>query len=318
MLSKFYFFKINNSYLAVLYILLHSSLDVIFYVIYKYNFQSNHISYFLEEIIFVFIYNFKALVLLIICFYAKYLLDDSVGTEAIQSIKINKSKFGFYIAMSFFSVFGFITFLYGLKDIMIANAMSIKYVEQILWVLVGCILLKEKLNSNQISGILVSILGVVIVIVSNVKASGDIITYVLPIMAAVCWTISSNFGKYLVKDQQSILIHMLYYYIFHIIILILLLFILNSYFLVKIEVININLGSYEFIIHILSMTFFYKALKIAPISLLAPFIYIKLIVSALLGYFVFLDDYELLELFAYILIMLGGIKVFKTLDASKL
>ena len=34
--------------------------------------------------------------------------------------------------MSFFSVFGFITFLYGLKDIMIANAMSIKYVEQIL------------------------------------------------------------------------------------------------------------------------------------------------------------------------------------------
>ena len=60
-----------------------------------------------------------------------FLLDDSVGTEAIQSIKINKSKFGFYIAMSFFSVFGFITFLYGLKDIMIANAMSIKYVEQI-------------------------------------------------------------------------------------------------------------------------------------------------------------------------------------------
>lgn len=316
MVNKFCFFNINNSYLAILYILLHSSLDVIFYVIYKYNFQSNHISYFLEEIIFVFIYNFKAFVLLIICFYAKYLLDGSVGTEAIQSIKINKFKLSFYIAMSFFSVLGFITFLYGLKDIMIANAMSIKYVEQILWVLVGCILLKEKLNSNQISGILVSILGVVIIIISNVKASGDIITYILPIMAAICWTISSNFGKYLVKDQQSILIHMLYYYIFHI--LILLLFILNSYFLVKIEVININLGSYEFIIHILSMTFFYKALKIAPISLLAPFIYIKLIVSALLGYFVFLDNYELLELFAYILIMLGGIKVLKTLDASKL
>ena len=316
-ISKINFFKISNSYLGVLYILLHSSLDVIFYVICKNDFQSKHIVSFLEEIIFVFVYNFKALILLIVYSCIKYLINKNINTKAISSIKIDLSKLLIYVAMSFFSVGGFITFLYGLKDMVIANAMSIKYVEQMLWVLVGVIVLNEKLDSKQVTGILVSILGVVIIIISNVKANTDVIIYILPIIAAICWTISSNLGKQLIKDQPSVLIHMVYYYLFHIIILLLLLVVFNLYFRGKAGVINISLGSYEFIIHILSMTFFYKALKLSPISLLAPFIYIKLVVAALLGYFIFSDDYDILELFSYTLIIFGGIKVLKTLDQVK-
>lgn len=303
--------KIDSNYFGIIYILVHSSLDVVFFVICKQDALDNNIENFIEEIIFVLIYNFKALIVLFVYFLVKSGVDNNFKKQAKQFIKFGKSKLYFYTIMSFFSVLGFATFLYGLNDIMLANAMSLKYIEQILWVLVGVIVLKEKLNLKQVFGILVSFLGIIIVIISNIETDNHIITYAFPVIAAICWTISSNVGKHIVQDQNNILVHMLYYYMFHV--LVVLFFALSLYLLVEIEIQNINMGSYEFLVHIFSMTFFYKALKIAPISLLAPFIYIKLIVSAIIGYFVFLDHYEPILLFAYSLIMFGGIKILKNL-----
>ncbi|BBB57712.1 membrane protein (plasmid) [Candidatus Megaera polyxenophila] len=315
--NKLRFIKINNNYLGVLFILLHASLDVLFYAICKYDSKNNYSNSVMEEIIFVFAYNFKSLIILIIFFLIKYLINNNLSPKERLSTKIDSANLKIYAVMSFFSVVGFIIFLYGLQDMMIANAMSIKYIEQILWVIVGVILLNERLSSKQVLGILVSISGVGIIIISHLEVIDKIITYFLPVFAAICWTISSNLGKHLIKNEKNILVHMVYYYIFHVLILCFLFVIFILYSNINIEEVHINLGSYEFLIHILSMTFFYKALKVAPISLLAPFVYVKLIVSALLGYFIFLDIYNSLELFAYILIIYGGLMVLNTLNYSK-
>ncbi len=306
----------NTYYLGVVYISLHSLLDVMFYATCKYDSEKNSISSFFDEVMFVLSYNIKALIVLILLFFIKNLVKGGQNFAEIKQNKLDQVTVRTYIAMCLFSVLGFVTFLYGLKDIMMANAMSIKYIEQALWVLVGVMILKETLTRQQIAGILISISGIAFIISSKVKTNGDFLTYVLPLIAAVCWTISSNIGKYIVKDQPDILLHMIYYYFFHIVVLILLSALLIC-FINRPESINIKLGSYEFVFHILSMTFFYKALRISMISLLAPFIYIKLLVSALLGHFIFLDEYELLELFAYMLIVFGGIKVLHTLKKSK-
>ncbi len=304
--------RINNNSLGILFILLHSSLDVVFYIICKYDAQNNYNSSIIEEIIFVFAYNLKSVIMLMAFFLIQIFL-----AKKNLIIAVNKIRFKIYSVMSFFSVIGFITFLYSLQDIMLANAMSIKYVEQILWVIIGTTLLGEKLNRKQAFGIFISITGVGIVIFIHLESADKTITYFLPGAAAICWTISSNIGKHLISSKIDILTHMICYYLFHVLILLCLLFLFVLFSDTKVEYLWINLLSYEFLIHILSMIFFYKALKITPMSLLAPFIYIKLIISALLGHFVFLDTYSLLEVFAYFLIIFGGFKVLCTLTHAK-
>ena len=161
-----------------------------------------------------------------------------------------------------------------------------------------------------------SFLGIFIIIISSINSNENIYIHLLPVVAAICWTISSNFGKYIVQKQTNIIIHMIRYYMFHLIVITL--FVLFVYYLIPIDtVIRIYWKSYEFIIHIFSMLFFYQALKITPISLLAPFVYIKLIISAIIGYIIFLDRYELLLLLAYTLILLGGIQTLVNINTKK-
>lgn len=306
--------KIQTNYLGVIYILLHSSLDVLFYVICKY--KNTHISSFIQEVFFVLTYNAQAFIFLVIIYSLKCIINRNYIASIKKLIDINRSYTYHYFIMSLFSVAGFIIFLYGLNNIIIANAMSLKYIEQILWVIVGTTILKERLTVNQVIGIMFSFLGIFIIIISSINSNENIYIHLLPVVAAICWTISSNFGKYIVQKQTNIIIHMIRYYMFHLIVITL--FVLFVYYLIPIDtVIRIYWKSYEFIIHIFSMLFFYQALKITPISLLAPFVYIKLIISAIIGYIIFLDRYELLLLLAYTLILLGGIQTLVNINTKK-
>ncbi len=293
------------SYLGMLYIALHGFLDVMFYTACK--FQNSNIKSLVEEVIFVLVYNLKSLVCLCIFFIAKIIIKR---TYIIPKNIVNQKTFLLYFLMSLFSVLGFVTFLYGLDRMLIANAMSIKYSEQIFWIATGVFVFKEKLTSIQLIGIFISMGGILSVILMSLKSQEDLLTYSFPFFAAICWSISSNIGKYLMKNINNILKHMINYYFFHTIILMLfLIFIIDGQTIFK-----INYGTYEFLFHIISMTFFYKALKISNISLLAPFVYIKLPISALIGYFVFFDVYNVFDLLSYSLIILGGLIIFKSLS----
>lgn len=298
-----------GSYLGVFYILLHSSFDVVFYVFCQNSQGHKMISNIYEEVIFVFFYNLKSLVLLlIIAVFLHY--------KSPLKLRINWPISKIYLTLSFFSVMGFVIFLYSLKNSMIANAMSLKYTEQLYWVAIGIFVFKEKLSFNQLIGITLSFLGVILLILVEIEKSNTINTYIFPLVAAGFWAISSNIGKYIMNNVNNIIIHMIYYYFFHLIIL--LLIILLQMFLVQVYINpKIIFGSYEFLFQMLSMLFFYKSLKLSPISILAPFIYIKIILSVLIGYLFLENIYSFLQIVSYILFILGGLKLFYNLSDER-
>ena len=307
----------SKSYIGIVFILLHSLFDISFYIICKL-LQTNNVHNFSEEVIFVLFYNFKALILLLLIFILQnfnYL--NLTHPFHILTTNLNKHTSILYLTMSIFSAAGFIIFLYGLNNMIIANAISLKYIEQMVWVLIGAFILKEKITLTQLQGILISLCGIILVIVDNIHTDKNFLAYYFPIIAASCWAISSSVGKHIVSNNLNLMNHMIYYYGFHLIALVILAILISFLENIEFSELNINMGSYEFIIHILSMSCFYMAMQKSPMSLLAPFVYIKLIFSFILGYFIFSETYNILNLFGYILIISGGLRILVSIQNEK-
>jgi drug/metabolite transporter (DMT)-like permease len=218
-------------------------------------------------------------------------------------------KIGFlYFVMSFFSICGFVIFLHGLQSMKLANAISLKYTEQVLWIISGIVFMKESVSLYQWKYIFLSVIGILLIMLNTTQES-NMNVYCFPILAAIFWTISSQLGKFLVLRKTDIFNHMFLYYAFHLVIIIYLSLyfgIFNQSWGIK----HIIAPSYEFLIQAFSMIFFYKAMEHCYISLLAPFIYIKLVIAAAIGFFLFGEQPSYTELVSYVLIMFSGIKLF--------
>lgn len=305
----------NQTYIGIIFILLHSFFDVSFYTICKI-LQRDNIYSFNEELVFVLLYNFKALILVFIIFLLSNFNGYNIN-NTLTSLSLNKRQVLLYLTMSIFSSIGFLVFLYGLKSMLITNAISLKYLEQILWVIVGTFILKENLTYIQLKGILISCIGIILIIVDSLHKDQSFYTYCFPLLAALCWTISSSIGKYIVSNKLKIINHMIHYYTFHTLVLIVFTISVFTIKDVNFFELKINLGSYEFLVHILSMSCFYLAMKITNMSLLAPFVYIKLIFSFIIGILFFSETYNILNLCAYILIISGGLKILTNVNKNK-
>ena len=294
--------------LGIFCILMHAFLDILFFSTCKLSYETKRVSSdILGEVEFVFSYNLKSFILILLIVIFRVCIKKASNTKKMFP-HISFKIFILYLTMSFFSVCGFVIFLYGLQSMKLANAMSLKYTEQVLWIISGVMLMKEKLSYYQWKYMAISVLGIVFIMLST-KIVSNISTYYFPIFSAVCWTISSQIGKLLVLRKTDILNHLFLYYGFHCVIityLSLYLGIVDQNWSIK----HIYLSSYEFLIQFFAMVFFYKAMQCCYISLLAPFVYIKLVIAAFIGFLLFNEQPNFIEIISYCFIIFAGIKLF--------
>lgn len=293
----------KNHIHGILYIMLHAFFDVVFYANCRMASGDEVEPHLSHELSFVLSYNLKALFLCIVISFI--FLRGSI--KARDAKKIFTHNLSLYFIMCFFSAVGFLSFIYALKLIIFGDAMALKYLEQILWIIIGVVFLKEKITRFQLYGILLSISGICMIIYNEIQNGGDVLICCLPLFSALCWAISSSIGKRLVVNCKNMLRHMTLYYACHSLILIgfllLLFFIQGNHFYYDSQ-------SNAFLLQIASMFCFYKAMNLCQISLLAPFVYTKIIISSSIGLIFFNENYELINLIAYLLIILGGITIF--------
>ncbi|WP_339505064.1 DMT family transporter [Pseudomonas sp. RL_105y_Pfl2_101] len=98
-----------------------------------------------------------------------------------------------------------ITFFAALKVMPLADAVAIFFIQPVIGVLLGIIVLREKPTQNCITAILAGLCGTILIIRPNFIAAG--ILAILPIICALCFTIYLILGKYLSKENSSLIVH---------------------------------------------------------------------------------------------------------------
>ena len=77
---------------------------------------------------------------------------------------LRTSNFKLHILRGFCSIFGSLSFMYGLKYVDLINATAIGYLEQVLWAIVGVLYFKERLTKLKVFAIALSAMGAILVV----------------------------------------------------------------------------------------------------------------------------------------------------------
>ena len=126
------------------------------------------------------------------------------------------TRFPLHILRAFFSMGGSLAFLYGISHMDMVDAMSIKYLEQVLVLILGIVLFKESISKSKLVAIFVSFFGAIVVVYPelisfdgllpsiNTQALGNANKYYVFILIAIFLWASNNAAiKILGKTEKS-------------------------------------------------------------------------------------------------------------------
>ena len=231
----------------------------------------------------------------------------------------------FHIARGILTAFATICLSHGIETLGLADATSLGYLEQILWLLIGAIYFKEKINKLKASMILLSLVGAILVIFTpTIEVSDESnsfffsiekfnIGYIFVILSAVAWSINTTIIKKISRKEKQ-KTQMFYIMLSACIFSGLCYFItwspINSEygcisFLLK-KPVDYNFVLPEFtgyqlgiilligVLYFIHSVSFFQASRMADLLTLLPFTYSRLFFSAIFGYILFdenIDNY---------------------------
>jgi drug/metabolite transporter (DMT)-like permease len=203
-----------------------------------------------------------------------------------------------------------IAFFGALKIMPLADAVAIFFIQPVIGVLLGIIILREKPTRNCIVAISAGLCGTILIIRPNFIAAG--ILAILPIICALCFTVYLILGKYLSKENSSLIVH------FHTG--------LGAAVFIGLGILIENLtmpSEIQLSAYLNSPTWFYLALiglssslihllyimayRLAPVSMLAPISYIEIVSATGFGIIFFAHIPDPLQILGMVIIAASGL-----------
>ena len=318
-MSQSYKYKNTN---GIMFMLINAFATSMLYCIMKYltDFISSH------QVVFL----YKLLVLVGII---PWILYDGISCVKTKKLKIHMLR-------GFVSTTGALCFMYGISKVDIASATALNKMEPILLMIIGALYFKEKLSRAKISAVILSCLGMLFVVYPIVTMENNDINfiwssksepfqfnynYLIILIGVFLWTINSSVVKILGKTESN---RTQLFYVSVISVLVAMPIALfkwdisalsslaspitgmNSFNSLTMPAIGLLLCLG--MLHFIHVACNFQALKIAEMSVVAPFDYSKLVFGGFLGYCFFNNTPSFSAYIGYAFILISGICLLKS------
>lgn len=264
--------------------------------------------------------------------------------DGVSCIKTKKLKI--HLLRGFVSTAGALCFMYGMSKVDIASATALNKMEPILLMLVSALYFKEKLTSSKLFVITFSCVGMLFVVFPLIEYSNGSFrfpwfdnsgnsefnyNYLIILLGVFLWTINTSVVKILGRTESNRT--QLFY------VSLISVFVAGPIALCKWEYLNgsniiiptaLDLSFTDNLtmpaigmllclgmLHFIHVACNFQSLKIAEMSIVAPFDYSKLVFGGMLGFFFFGNIPTLSALLGYLLIIGSGVYLLKTTSRSK-
>lgn len=296
-------FKPSKYVAAILLMIANALFMSLLYVIVKiltkkYNFSSNQVGL---------LYKLTILMITMI---------SCIGSGFLDHIKTKKLKF--HMLRGFFSIVGSLSMFYAVSVLNVVDAAAISELTPAMMVLAGILIFNEQITSRKIILLFGSVLGAFFIV--DFGKQGDInIGYFYAFLALISWSINNVIVKKLTKTEHS-RTQLFYSSLF------------ASIFAMPVAFFNFQFHSFDYQFNIIAMEWpdfslisfsmillagvssllhkvsFFRAYKLADMSLVGPYDYLRLPFVAIFAY-LFLDLKALnnYSLFGYVLIIASGV-----------
>ncbi len=259
--------------------------------------------------------------------------------DGISCVKTKKLKV--HLLRGFVSTTGALCFMYGMSKVDIASATALNKMEPILLMIVGALYFKEKLSKAKISAVVLSCLGMLFVVypVVNITDNGLRFiwqheatpykfnyNYLIILIGVLLWTVNSSVVKVLGKTESN---RTQLFYVSVISVLVSMPIALFNWGTSAVYGVNLpwvsGMTSFSNLtmpaiglllclgmLHFTHVACNFQALKMAEISVVAPFDYSKLIFGGFLGYCFFNSVPSLSAYVGYAFILVSGIYLLRS------
>jgi S-adenosylmethionine uptake transporter len=250
---------------------------------------------------------------------------------------LKTEKIWLHASRGLFSTLGALSIFYAIKHIGLGDVTAITKLEQIALLIIGILYFKEQITKTKIGVIIVSLLGAVMIIRPDFFPYGPDNTaesvgfnsyYVFVFLTIVFWGINSTVIKVLGKTEKT-KVQLFYVMLFSCMIAFPVSF-MEWHTYTKIWVVEIKYpthfvdvtalglewGHLKYIA-LLALCYFghvvgyFKAFKHAELSVVVPLEYTRLVFAGILGYIFFAETPLAVSLGGYVLIIFGGLFLFK-------
>ncbi|MGB4192092.1 MAG: DMT family transporter [Rickettsiales bacterium] len=259
--------------------------------------------------------------------------------DGIRCVKTRKFKL--HLLRGVVSTLGALCFFYGMSKVDIASATALNKMEPVLLIIVSMIYFKEKLSLSKITTVALSCFGMLLVVYPAVVVTDNGFSfpwfmeesstkefnynYLIILLGVLLWTANSSVIKILGRTESnrtqlfyvsviSVLVSMpaaLFQWGNHSIVGMNIPWIIemNSFANFTPQIIGflLCLG----MLHFMHVACYFQSLKIAEMSVVAPFDYSKLVFGGILGFCFFGNQPTLSAYIGYALIIMSGIYLLK-------
>jgi drug/metabolite transporter (DMT)-like permease len=259
--------------------------------------------------------------------------------DGISCIKTRKLKI--HILRGFVSTAGALCFMYGMSKVDIASATALNKMEPVLLMIVGALYFKEQLTFPKIMVVVVSCLGMFFVVypivdivegklvlpwLSNEASTEFNYNYLIILLGVFLWTVNTSVVKVLGKTEsnrtQLFYVSLISVFVAGPVALlkwaplsssaILFPTAVDLSFLSNLTMHAVGLLFCLGMLHFIHVACNFQSLKMAEMSVVAPFDYSKLVFGGILGFCFFGSVPTVSALIGYVLIIGSGIYFLKT------
>lgn len=230
----------------------------------------------------------------------------------LQGIRLGTVNYRFYVYRAAFDVLGLYFWFESLKGIGIVEATAISYMTPIFTILLSVPFLGEMLNVSYIAAVLISFVGVYIAIHPNFNHL-DIGGSIFAILSSVMWASSGILCKKQTRTEHYML--QTFYTMFFSVIMLFAIVVRDLdgfHSMLDDRGMAYNLSVIILIgaLAVLNNSVLFLAYKAAPISVLSPFSYLRLVIVGILNYCIFGKVPELSTCYGATVICLASLFIF--------
>jgi drug/metabolite transporter (DMT)-like permease len=215
-------------------------------------------------------------------------------------------KFNIYLLGAVFSTSATLCLMFGIKNVPIANATLIGYLEKILLILVGIYYYKEKITLKMLSAIILAIISAIIIVIPKLNQQFYFNqSYLFIFLSVFLWVAYCLVIKYL-GTQDSLKCQTFYNTLLSSLFAMLSLWLFNDknipfFPLQEIKTILplLVITSILYMVVLLSLI---KSIRTGDLAIITPFGYTKSVFAAILGYLIFGDVPSNIQILAFFLI----------------
>ncbi|WHQ46501.1 MAG: DMT family transporter [Candidatus Midichloria sp.] len=252
--------------------------------------------------------------------------------DGIKSIQTPNLKMHFY--RSIFSTTGSLTLMHSLNYLKLIDITVLTHLEQMLWLIIGTLFFNEKLNSYKVGAILFGFAGGFLIVRpelihhiffgNQIKIPEFNKAYIFIAITILCWSINSTLVKVLghrkASNKAQLFYVMLFASLFSYIVAFVDWHLVNflgyiiyvpgqfySPLCLEIETWQIAGIAASALFYLIHNVAFFNAMKYGEMTVIAPFVYFKLVFVGILGYLIFNEVPKMaISYFGYSFIVIAG------------